>query len=160
MTRQSPISSRASIAASAKPTIPSALKANAEVESFIDNAEGVRDQRRRRSRSTPKAFPINAEGIPDQPRRRSSIQRRRRSSIQRRRRSRSTPKTFPINAEDVPDQRRRRPRSTPNTFPINAEDVPDQRRRRSRISAQGCFNPRKRKQSTSTTLKALANQRC
>src|ERR1051326_7119247 len=116
MTRQSPISSRASIAASAKPTIPSALKANAAVESFIDNAEGVRestpktfvDQRRRRSsinaedvrRSTPKAFPINAEGVPDQ----------------RRRRSRSTPKTFV-------DQRRRRSRSTPKAFPINAEGV-------------------------------------
>src|ERR1051326_741942 len=88
MTRQSPISSRASIAASAKPTIPSALKANAEVESFIDNAEGVPDQRQRRSRSAPKAF---------------VDQRRRRSSIQR-------PKAFPINAEGVPNQRRRRSR--------------------------------------------------
>jgi hypothetical protein len=153
MTRQSPISSRASIAASAKPTIPSALKANAEVESFAINAEDVRrstpktfvDQRRRRSRSTPKAFPINAEGVPISA---EGV------PDQRRRRSRSAPKAF------VDQRRRRSSIQRPKAFPINAEGVPNQRRRRSRISAQGCFNPRKRKQSTSTTLKALANQRC
>src|ERR1044072_8872421 len=101
MTRQSPISSRASIAASAKPTIPSALKANAEVESFIDNAEGVRE-------STPKAFPINAEGVPISA---EGV------PDQRRRRPGSAPKAF---VDPTPkafvDQRRRR-------SSINAEGV-------------------------------------